>query len=381
MLFEDRLTLDAPRRTQDGYLAVRAKAARVGHYEYTGRDVDPENKHGFRDQAIVKVAREADQVFDKASAHSFIGKPITNDHPSVPVTSANWKDHASGTIMGAKWEEGGYLSFDLMLTDAGAISAVEGGKRELSNGYSCDLVRGDFVSADGTACPFKQTNIRGNHVALVDRGRAGPECAIRDAAVCASAPPQIFDSLTTQEKPVKTMLIDGLTVDISNADTAQATIATILAARDAANTKAAGLETQVSTLTAEGATKDAKITTLEQQVADAKPTPQQLRDAGKALIIAVDKAKALGVTVSDEMDEAAIMKATVDKQMGDAAKDWTADQIAASFAVLTKDAKPAQQQVQPIGTPRTIGDAATAVSAARTAWLADKQGAYRATAN
>lgn len=63
-------------------------------------------------------------------------------------------------------------------------------------------------------------------------------------------------------------------------------------------------------------------------------------------------------TVFDEMDEAAIMAATVSKQMGDAAKDLTADQIAASFAMLTKDAKVEATGVQPLGSPVIIGYAA-----------------------
>ena len=45
MLFADQLTLDAPRRTADGYLAVRARAARTGVYRYTGREVDPEAEY------------------------------------------------------------------------------------------------------------------------------------------------------------------------------------------------------------------------------------------------------------------------------------------------------------------------------------------------
>lgn len=362
MIFADHLVLDAPTRatTSAGFMKVRAKAARVGHYEYTGRDVDPDNKYGLRDTAIVKVAREPADVFDAASAHSFIGKPITDDHPSEAVTSTNWRDHARGTVMGAKWEEGGYLSFDLMLTDATAISKVDAGKRELSNGYSCDLVHGDFVASDGVACQFKQTNIRGNHVALVDRGRAGPDCRIADAATCDTAPRSIFDSLTTQEKPVKTMLIDGLTVDVSNADTAVATIQTLISARDTALGKVTTLDAQVATLTTEKTTLDAKVTTLEQAVKDAKPTPAQLRDAGKALMLAAGKAKALGVTVSDEMDEPAIMGATVKAKMGDAAKDWNDAQIAASFAVLTKDAKVADNtNVVPLGSPVMMGDGAS----------------------
>lgn len=190
----DVLTLDAPKRTKDGYLAVRAKAARTGVYDYAGSEVDPKNEHGLRDMPVVKVLRDADTVFDPKSARSFIGKPITDDHPAQPVTSKNWKDHARGTVMGAKWEEGGYLAFDLLLTDADAIAKVDAGKRELSNGYSTDLQFGDFTAPDGTKCQARQTSIVGNHVALVDRGRAGSECAIKDGfAACDALPIALQD--------------------------------------------------------------------------------------------------------------------------------------------------------------------------------------------
>ena len=357
MYFADALTLDAGRPVTGGFVAYRAKAARVGHYEYSGRDVDPENKFGLRDQASVKVARYSEDVHDPKSAHSFIGKPITDDHPRDAVTRDNWRDHARGTVMGAKWEEGGYLAFDLMLTDGAAIDKVAAGKRELSNGYSCDLVHGEFTATDGVACQFKQTNIRGNHVAIVDRGRAGSECAIRDVAPCSDAPRSIFDSLNTQEKPVKTMLIDGLTVDVSNADTAVATIQTLLTARDTAAGK-------VTTLQADVATKDAKIATLEGEVktlTDAKPTPQQLRDAAKQFGIVCDKARAMGVTVTDAMDEAAIRKAVVDAKLGTTAAAYTADQYAVAFDALTNGVKldDTANRVTPIGMPVVLGDGAS----------------------
>lgn len=421
MYFADALTLDAPRRTSDGYMAVRARAARTGIYQYTGREVDPTNAHGLRDEPLVNVLRDEGTVFDTAAARSFIGKPVTDDHPSQPVTAANWRDHARGVVMGAM-RDGEYLTFDLLLTDAGTIGKVDAGKRDLSNGYSAELEFGAFKAADGTVCPVRQAKITGgNHVALVKDGRAGKDCAIRDAAVCDRAPVSIFDSLTTDGAPeaiaalkkaialhkkhmngtapttgsegeksqllmmtqmenalseletgssgksmkmdqftdgaptMKTMLIDGLTVDISNADTAQATIATILAARDAANGKVTALETQVATLTTDKATLEAEVKTL----ADAKPTPAQLRDAARQFAIVTDKAKAHGVTVTDAMDEGAIIKATVLKHLGDAAgnaKDWTDAQFASSFAML-KDAKPSTN-VHPLGAPQVIGDAA-----------------------
>ncbi|WP_292633477.1 DUF2213 domain-containing protein, partial [Novosphingobium sp. 28-62-57] len=399
MQFVDRLLLDAPRRTSGGFLAVRAKAARVGTYDYLGSEIDPENKHGLRDKGMVKVLRDEATVFDKAAAQSFIGKPITDDHPTEAVTADNWRRHARGTVMGAI-RDGDYLAFDLLLTDADAIRKVDAGKRELSNGYSAELEFGDFTAADGTKCQARQTSITGNHVALVDRGRAGSECRIADAAICDSLPRSFLDSLTvdgtaaaigwlekaialhrkhmsgkapttgdageksqqlmmeqmenalselkpsanktmkmdqlnTQEKPVKTMLIDGLTVDVSNADTAMATITTLIAARDAATGKLTGLEAKSVADAATIVAKDAEIAKLTADVAAAKPTLQQLRDAGKQFAVIEGKAKAMGVTVTDAMDEATIMKAVVDAKMGDAAKDYTADHVAIAFAALT----------------------------------------------
>lgn len=351
MFMADRLVLDSPSRTRDGYMAVRAKAARTGVYQYTGREVDPENKHGLRDTALVNVLRDENTVFDAASAQSFIGKPITDNHPSKPVTSANWRDHARGTIMGAL-RDGDYLAFDLLLTDASAIAAVDAGKRELSNGYDANLEFGDFKAADGTVCQARQTRISGNHVALVDHGRAGSECRITDAAPCEPAPQAFLDSLK-MEKPVKTMLIDGLTVDVSNADTAEATIKTLIAARDAAAAKVTAAEAKAVTDAATIVAKDAEIAKLTADLAAAKLTPQQMRDAGKAYAIVCDKAKAAGVTVTDAMDEAAIMKAVVDKAMGDKAKSYTDENYRTAFDVLTKDAKPSQT-VQPLGDARPV---------------------------
>lgn len=376
MFFADTLTLDAPRRTADGYLAVRAKAARTGVYQYTGREVDPNNEHGLRDQAIVNVLRDEQTVFDTAAARSFIGKPVTDDHPSEAVTSANWRDHARGVVMGAL-RDGDYLAFDLLLTDAMTISKVDAGKRDLSNGYAAELQFGDFKSADGTACQARQAKITGgNHVAVVRDGRAGKDCAIKDGfAVCDSLPLNLFDHRPT-EKPVKTMLIDGLTVDVSNADTAVATIQTLLSARDAATGKLVTLEAQAVTDAATIVAKDAEITKLTADLAAAKPTLQQLRDAGKAFAVIEGKAKAAGVTVTDAMDEAAIMKAVVDKAMP--GNTYEGDHVRIAFDALTKDVKVDAPVVLPLGTPRTVTDGAGAVQSARATWLASKQNAHRA---
>jgi len=348
MFFADRLTLDAPKRTKDGFLAVRARSARTGVYQYTGREVDPENKHGLRDKAVVNVLRDEATVFDTAAVQSFIGKPVTDDHPREAVTSANWRDHARGTVMGAL-RDGDYLAFDLLLTDAATIAKVAAGKRELSNGYGAELEYGSFTSSDGTICDARQARITGgNHVALVDRGRAGSECAIKDGfahcdAITADELDRLKANLTPspQETRVKIQNLDGMPVNLSDAAAVEAALTKLdQKVTEATEAKDKALA-DVATLTTEKQQLDAKVTTLEKQVADAKLTPAQLRDAAKAYAQVCDKAKALGVTVTDEMDEGAVMKAAVSAKIGDAAKDWNDAQIAASFATLTADAKSA----------------------------------------
>jgi hypothetical protein len=70
--------------------------------------------------------------------------------------------------------QGDMLIADLMIMDRATIQAVRDGKREVSLGYDADYVQlGPGVG--------KQTNLLGNHVALVEAGRCGNRCAIGDA--------------------------------------------------------------------------------------------------------------------------------------------------------------------------------------------------------
>lgn len=371
MYFADALELGTPRRTSDGYLAVRARAARTGVYQYTGREIDPNNEHGLRDQAIVNVLRDDATVFDKAAVASFIGKPITDDHPAQPVNDKNWREHGRGVIMGAL-RDGDHLAFDLLLMDGPTIDKVEAGKRQLSNGYKAELQFGDFAAPDGTKCQARQSRISdGNHVAVVDLARGGESCRIGDVATCSALSLNLLDELKT-EKLMKTMLIDGLTVDISNADTAMATIQTIMAARDAATVNLIAANAKAVEDAATIVAKDAEIVKLTADVAAAKPTLAQLRDAAKAFAAIEGKAKALGVAVTDAMDDVAIMKAVVDKAMP--GNTYAGDHIKIAFDALTKDVKVADAAVHPIGTPQSIADADKAANDARAAMIADLHG-------
>lgn len=404
LFFADKLTLDKPRRTSDGYMAIRAKAARTGVYQYLGSEVDPEGKHFAADQ-VVNVYRPPDEVFDAASLGSFVGKPITDDHPSEMVNAANWRDLARGVIMGATRQvidQDEYVNFDLAFLDAELIGKIEDGKRELSNGYTSRLDIEDGTAPDGTPFQAVQREIRGNHVATVDRGRAGSLCRIGDAAKCSAIPSDAVramlidqrtydaaksgvknapDISTGEPRMKKIITIDGLQIDVADAEVAAATIATLQQKATDAAAALATAQNDLATVTTTNATLTAEVATLKQQLADAKPSPADLMAAARSYADTLGKAKALGVTVADNATEADARRAVVDAKLGETAKGWTDAQIDASFLALTADVKADAAPVNDtlanaIGNVRPLTDGKTAIADMRRAKLARQSGAY-----
>lgn len=158
--------------TPEGFLIARnVPIARTGEQTYLAREL------GLTDGDLerpVTVYRDERDVFDPAAMASFEGKDVTDGHPTEGVAPANHANYSKGHIQNVR-REGEHLTADLFIKDPVLISEVKNGvKREVSCGYLCEYV----PQGDG----FKQTHIRGNHVAVVPRGRAGHEIAIKDSA-------------------------------------------------------------------------------------------------------------------------------------------------------------------------------------------------------
>lgn len=169
MQFFDKVTPRRVRRTEDGYLVADAPVARTGVQLYRGAEL------GRPDKQFVRVLRSEDEVFDEASMHSYAFRPMTNDHPGELVTADNWKEVSIGNTGGEVTRDGQTVRVPLVMMDARAIEDFEGGKRELSMGYTADV---DFFdeeqeTEDGLKYDAVQKNLRMNHVALVSKGRAG----------------------------------------------------------------------------------------------------------------------------------------------------------------------------------------------------------------
>lgn len=161
--------------TGEGFLICKnVPIARIGSQDYAGHEL---GLTGQDANQIYRALRTPEEVFSEAAMASFEGKPVTNDHPPDLIgpddVSMYEKGHAQNVRKGSgRWD--GFLIADLHIHSRDLIEAIRAGKREISCGYECEY----DDNGDGT---FTQRNIRGNHIAVVDKGRAGKMAAILDS--------------------------------------------------------------------------------------------------------------------------------------------------------------------------------------------------------
>ncbi|MEQ1107209.1 DUF2213 domain-containing protein [Acinetobacter seifertii] len=161
--------------TPEGYLLCRdVPIARIGTLMYAdgeGIPVTPDNT------GLILIYRGEDVLFDPITIASTEGKPITDNHPEDWVTPDNWSILAKGIAKDIRRGVGGesdYLIADLLIMDKKTIQAVLDGKVEISLGYDADYTE----TSKGKGL---QSNIRVNHIALVEKGRCGSRCSIGDS--------------------------------------------------------------------------------------------------------------------------------------------------------------------------------------------------------
>lgn len=167
--------------TPEGFLICRdVPLARTGEQTYLAHEIPGIPS---RNGQIIAV-RDEDEVFAPEAIESFRGKIFTDDHPDEDVTTSNFRALMRGAIMNPRrgtGDQSDKLLGDIIVYDPATIAKIKAGKREVSNGYDADYE----IIEPGRA---RQIRIRGNHVSLVDEGRCGPACAIRDRNLHMPAP-------------------------------------------------------------------------------------------------------------------------------------------------------------------------------------------------
>lgn len=257
-------------KLDNGWMRAPATLTRVGVFEYVNPDGSPRFEY-----------RPPEEVLKADALASFELVPVTNNHPFRDRgLDANTAGKFSVGAVGGVRADGLKVRADLLVTDGKAVAAIEGGKHELSCGYYSDTIPEAGVWTDpetGKAIPYThvQRNIRGNHVAIVQKGRAGPEARVHlDSAGDAllvfdpEQGPGIGLDSSGQERsdPMRKITIDGveyevseqvyqafmkdrkLTADMLDAKTKQ--IADLTKTSETAQAKLDAAEGQVKTLTA-----------------------------------------------------------------------------------------------------------------------------------
>lgn len=204
MYLKDRLNIDSSRiYSEEGYLTVPANIARTGIQDYSAYEMGVTNSDPNR---IFKVLRPAEEVFKDESLNSFANKPVTLNHPPELVNAKNYNTYSVGFSGNTVKKDGDFVLTELRITDESAIKDVESGKIELSNGYVCDIEWSSGTTESGEKYDAIQRNIRGNHIAIVDRARAGPACKIAD---------QQNNNFINTSKNMK-ITIDGVDYEVSD---------------------------------------------------------------------------------------------------------------------------------------------------------------------
>lgn len=163
----EEFMIEGFKRTQEGYLQGRAIITNVGVFPYV-----------LDDGSIFYELRPPEEVFSFDSMDSFKMMPLTNEHPSEIVTKDNIKKYQVGNVGDSIYRDEYHLSAPITITDEETIMDVQAGKRAISNGYTCDVIEKSGVWM-GIPYDGIQTNIRGNHIAVVTKGRAGDAAQIK----------------------------------------------------------------------------------------------------------------------------------------------------------------------------------------------------------
>lgn len=149
--------------TDEGYIRANAIVTRPGIFLYKNAD-----------GSIRKELRHPDDVWDKTSIESMKMIPVTNDHPTQKlVNSENSKFLAIGYTGEKVEKKASCVLANFVITDKSGVDAVvKHGRKELSLGYTVDLDETPGIY-EGEHYDARQKNIRYNHLAIVDKARAG----------------------------------------------------------------------------------------------------------------------------------------------------------------------------------------------------------------
>lgn len=176
-------------KTAEGFLKGIARVTRTGVFTYRNAD-----------GTLRRELRHPDEVFSRASLDSMKMIPITNLHPTDKLVNADTAKQLSIGMTGENViPDGRFVMVPIAITTTDGVAAIEGGRQELSLGYETELEETPGTY-DGEGYDFIQRKIGYNHLAIVDRGRAGADVRLN------------MDEMDAVEVPEEELGEDGLPI-------------------------------------------------------------------------------------------------------------------------------------------------------------------------
>lgn len=162
---------------ENGWMTVADNPiTRVGVFDYLGSEIGAPIP-----DKIYRVYRPAEELMKDECLNSFKLLPFIDEHMALGAKGVPAEDKGiQGCIGEQVYFDAPYVRGNIKVMSNAALATIGGGKIELSPGYDCryEFTPGAF---DGEAYDAIQRDIRGNHLALVDEGRTGPDVAVQDA--------------------------------------------------------------------------------------------------------------------------------------------------------------------------------------------------------
>lgn len=167
---------------RDGRLHVEVtNISKANICPYVGKEIPEYEQLGLDPRKVYKLLRHPKEL--ARAVPSFNNQPVLSEH--VPVTAADYDEKVKKFTIGSTGTnatfEAPYLKNSLVIWSGKAIKGIESDEqKQISSGYHyrADMTPGTY---EGEAYDGVMRDIHGNHVAVVEEGRAGPDVVVGDS--------------------------------------------------------------------------------------------------------------------------------------------------------------------------------------------------------
>lgn len=304
------------KKTDEGFLKGQAIVTNVGVFTYVQQD-----------GTIQRELRPPEEVFAFDSINSLKLAPITNDHPIEKVTAENIKALQVGSSGDSVSQDSYHLSIPIVITDKRTVEDAENGKRSLSCGYSVNLDKtpGNWMGMDYDVI---QRDIRYNHIAVVDKGRAGDAVVMKldglsDVAIAHHDSIDFNTNDGGNNMSLKNFKIDGVEyqaeADVIKHVTKLTNDNKVLVEKlDAVEKESKADSSKTEAILDQ--LKEDKKELQEKLDAAQKSSPEEIKKRVDERLVLLGAASIAEVEVKEDMDDLAVKKAIITKLSPDSAE-------------------------------------------------------------